>query len=500
MKYLYGASVQGIQDFIFQTNKLKEIGGASELVEQICSVKFKELAGINDDDPNIIINAAGNIKYLFEGETAEADCKKLVRKFPKSISDFAPGITLSQVVVKFEDTTKFTDAINELEKRLKTQRNKAQKITEVGFMALDRMRRTGGVGVEKNDEVWDTATQKKVKAFDDARKEERDVNDKNLYHKFIPDVDKNNIPFDLNEISKSHTNAWIAVIHADGNGLGLLVQRLAKALESKSVGEAKGAFAKFSKELDNSTVAAAQFAFKKLAYKPKQNDKLPIRPIILGGDDITLIIRADLALDFTRHFLEEFEKQTKKNLKFLEKNFGIKDFENGLTACAGIAFIKVTYPMHYGLHLAEELTLKAKKASKKGIPENTIPPSSLSFYKVHASFIEDLKEIEEKTLKAADISFDYGPYFLSADNNKPTISELIDKLEILDAYKDDKSKGVSKLRQWISELYKDKSTADFMMKRMEVINADFYSKMKLNDAIKDNKTIIFDVLQLHSLK
>jgi hypothetical protein len=29
-KYLYGAGIQGIQDFIFVTNKLKEIVGASE--------------------------------------------------------------------------------------------------------------------------------------------------------------------------------------------------------------------------------------------------------------------------------------------------------------------------------------------------------------------------------------------------------------------------------------------------------------------------------------
>ena len=35
MGYLYGASVQGIQNFIFQTNELKDIVGASELVAQI---------------------------------------------------------------------------------------------------------------------------------------------------------------------------------------------------------------------------------------------------------------------------------------------------------------------------------------------------------------------------------------------------------------------------------------------------------------------------------
>ncbi len=39
-KYLYGAAVQGIQGFIFQTNKLKEIAGASEMVEQICTNEF----------------------------------------------------------------------------------------------------------------------------------------------------------------------------------------------------------------------------------------------------------------------------------------------------------------------------------------------------------------------------------------------------------------------------------------------------------------------------
>ena len=31
-KYLYGVSIQGIQEFIFKTNKLKEIIGASKIV------------------------------------------------------------------------------------------------------------------------------------------------------------------------------------------------------------------------------------------------------------------------------------------------------------------------------------------------------------------------------------------------------------------------------------------------------------------------------------
>ena len=68
-QYLYGAAVQGIQSFIFQTNTLREIVGASELVEEICTKMFAEQLGISktnlDNDGNAIINAAGNIKYIF---------------------------------------------------------------------------------------------------------------------------------------------------------------------------------------------------------------------------------------------------------------------------------------------------------------------------------------------------------------------------------------------------------------------------------------------------
>lgn len=102
IKYLYGASVQGIQGFIFQTSKLTEIVGASELVEQICTEFFKEQVGNDYKDENLILGAAGNIKYLFDEENS---CKKLVLKFPKEVMNFAPGITISQAVVKLEGIT-----------------------------------------------------------------------------------------------------------------------------------------------------------------------------------------------------------------------------------------------------------------------------------------------------------------------------------------------------------------------------------------------------------
>lgn len=77
--YLYGASVQGIQGFIFQTNELKDIVGASELVERICTSLFEDNYG-KEGEP--VVLAAGNIKFVFNNREA---CVRAVGEFPKTV-------------------------------------------------------------------------------------------------------------------------------------------------------------------------------------------------------------------------------------------------------------------------------------------------------------------------------------------------------------------------------------------------------------------------------
>jgi hypothetical protein len=459
-KYLYGASVQGIQDFIFKTNKLKEIVGASELVEQICTHEFDTFCqekGITVSSDDVIIKAAGNIKYLFQ---SDEDCKKVVREFPKHIANLAPGITISQAVVPLSgDLPKDIDC---LEQSLKAQRSKVSMPVETGFMGLERDRRAGGVAIPQNvekDEIICSATKAKIEFSEKTQ----------VFKSVAGDVDVNlkNLPLDVEKITKSGKNAWLAIIHADGNALGILLQTLGKKLKENKFSEeqVKTAFSKFSKSLDTATKNAAQTAFKKIVENVWAADKLtcyPIRPVILGGDDLTVIIRADLALDFTIAFLKAFEKETETQFKFLkDKPYEVDGFEKGITACAGIAYIKEKYPFHYGVHLAELLTGKAKKFSKQD--GKLIPPSSLSFYKVQSSFIESLEDMTEKTLTAtiSNVSFDYGPYLIHAKEGEPSVDMLEKKLKVLADEADpkkDKSKGVSKLRQWISELYKEQTT------------------------------------------
>ena len=107
-KYLYGASVQGIQQFIFQTNELKDIVGASELVESICTELFKKVVGQRWKEANQVISAAGNVKYIFEDK---AECEEVVRNFPREVMTNAAGVTISQAVVELGND--FVKSVNE---------------------------------------------------------------------------------------------------------------------------------------------------------------------------------------------------------------------------------------------------------------------------------------------------------------------------------------------------------------------------------------------------
>lgn len=91
-KYLYGASVQGIQSFIFQTNKLKEIVGASEIVKNITDQTFFDTAHIEKNYEGLILATAGNIKCDFS-EADKSILERVVREFPKRVMQEGPGIT-----------------------------------------------------------------------------------------------------------------------------------------------------------------------------------------------------------------------------------------------------------------------------------------------------------------------------------------------------------------------------------------------------------------------
>ncbi|CAA6818421.1 MAG: FIG00471280: hypothetical protein [uncultured Sulfurovum sp.] len=461
-KYLYGASVQGIQDFIFKTNKLQEIVGASEIVKGI-----EKLFIDNYEAEDILLNAAGNIKAVF----TEDECRKVVLEFPKRMMQSAYGITLSQAVVEIVGKKPTQDEINLLEQRLKVQRNRVSIPLDLSLniMALNPSTAKPVVAyrtIQKKSTPVDRATEQKIEA------------NNNFFQKNPHLKEFKN----LSEMSNAKNK--IAVIHADGNGLGMLIPQLHK--QGKKLSE-------FSKALDLAT---------KSAFEKAKSDDMSIRDVILGGDDMVVICNANDALTFTKNFLLYFEEET-------EKELGSK-----LTACAGIAYMNEKYPFHYAIALAEELCSATKKHAKK--INESLAPSSLMFHNIQSSNFQSWSKFvdDELTIKndKQEIRCDFGPYYLD-EENEVKIGDFINTLE---AYRCDGS-PISRLRMWMGELYKSHQYASVMLARINDMaeksadwkscimekNLQRFNRELSNETLiikKDgyDKTPIYDVLQILS--
>lgn len=484
-KYLYGASVQGIQGFIFQTNELKDIVGASELVENICTEMFKPYS----KNGTIVVNAAGNVKCIFSNRT---DCELAVRNFPKDVMEKAPGITISQAVVKLQpDESDFKEQVEELERRLHVQRNKPQRSVTYGTTAMLRSRKTGFPAVKAIEDKGDTdfldeATVAK-RVF--SRPDHPENSTLKLAKKSFgnEDLSFKAVAFDIGELTDK--NDWIAIIHADGNGLGQIV-----ATKNNHPGELK----EFSEKLDAATVKAAQQAHDDIIKSPDycpNGDVVPFRPVVLGGDDMTVICKASLAMRYVTSYIRHFEENTRSNGE-----------ENALTACAGIAYLKSSYPFHYGYRLAEALCEEAKKDAKRKdhLRKDGKAPSCIMFHKIQGSYISNFSQIERNELTIdSKNSLKFGPYYLNPieSEGRWTIKELRDNVARLLDTKKDGNAAKTDIRQWLTIMHEDSEKAFQKERRVKAVASEFNKETfrRATEGQKRGDVFVypaFDMLQL----
>lgn len=180
---------------------------------------------------------------------------------------------------------------------------------------------------------------------------------------------------------------WVAVVHADGNGVGQLFSHLHKVYFGLDY---TTKLHDFSAALDE----VAQRALKE-AVASRQEGADWILPIVIGGDDMTAIMDGRVAFDVTVEFLRRFEQHSAEHpviwevvAEVSEKIDPDRPYPDGLTACAGIAFIKPHHPFSDGYDLAEQLCQSAKAVKKldQGL-------SALDFHVLHDSVGRDLDQL-----------------------------------------------------------------------------------------------------------
>jgi hypothetical protein len=266
----------------------------------------------------------------------------------------------------------------------------------------------------------------------------------------------------------------VAVIYADLSGLGEIFQSVTKPGAAKDRAAVLAVATMIEDIIEGAARAATNAVLLRddvLRRWPESKSKeivqhiVPARPVVLGGDDITILVRADLALPFARRLLEAIEMKSSAAFE----TSPVQLSTSGLSACAGVAIVKAGQPFLMANALAESLCKFAKTRVKFEVADGsrrarTAPyPSALAFH-IGQSTLQEQYEDEilpremKPTVDGSEILLTANPYgvgILDESVGGPTIDALFALARALDAA----PSGRGKLIEAISHLFDDPPAA-----------------------------------------
>jgi len=207
---------------------------------------------------------------------------------------------------------------------------------------------------------------------------------------------------------------WIAVIHADGNGLGGVFLDFDKVIKNSAQNTAAAnryyidTLRRFSIALDECTEAAFCTAAKTLRTA---RDRLPIVPLVLGGDDLTVLCDGRQALEFAVQYIRQFQAEAAKHADVRPVMKAV--IKRDLTASVGVAIVKPHFPFHRAYDLAEELLRSAKDHK---------PHAAIDFQVVYDASVIDLDSMRAYWELADGVRLTARPYLIDdpSDPEQPS--------------------------------------------------------------------------------
>ena len=430
----------GIQPYIFGSNRLRENIGASYLVSQatddwvrnaLDTLKSKIKPKIYAFDPEkhqpeakpyieddelaaeLVYAGGGNTLLLFSDKQYAVQFTQILSK---RILEEAPGINLVAVHQEFDwDSQSLYDVVQNLMKNdldaKKRSRIPSAPLLGLGVTATCRSTQLVAVGESEekfeDDEPYliSREIQKKLDAVPLANRQLREklLNTTSGIYEF---------PFKTDYMGRSEgDSSYVAVIHADGNGMGKRFQEFGKdqcnrdyiiAMRklSHSVNEAGiNALKKVVKILVDSIEVDTDGKIKVMGQFEIKDNYLPFRPLVYGGDDVTFVCDGRLGLELAAIYLEEIEKKP------------IADGKD-IKACAGVCVVKTHYPFARAYQLSEELCRKAKKFVKD---EEKGDFSALDWHLAASGLSGSISEIRDREFQVPAGSLSMRPISLKKE-------------------------------------------------------------------------------------
>ncbi|MDD3925072.1 MAG: hypothetical protein PHT33_00260 [bacterium] len=421
MPVLTAIDVTGVQRFVFSSNRLRDVVAGSWLVYWSTS-NDGALNGLVAKE-NILLAGGGNVIVKFE--SIDKACK-FTSLYTRSLHDKVPGLEVVVVHRSFKDggLAKVLQEIQVELARMKTERIPASPLLGLSVTAACHETGLPATGFDEKDPA--VPLSKEV-----LKRREKSDNAGTRWASFLHKYPGFAFPLELDQLGRTYgETSLIGVVHVDGNGVG---RKIAEWLSTKAENGVKDAdveleYRDWSQAIDRLGREAFQAAVDRVRQAIKETVEddeesmritgqpagldfrltkvdddwmLPLRPILLGGDDLTFVCDGRIALDLAETILSIFDRSTIPQL-------------GKISACAGVAIVRGHAPFIRAYKLAESLCASAKCMLK----EKNDPDCALDWHVGASRPGESVSSIREKQYRANGHQLTCRPYRLNVGKNR----------------------------------------------------------------------------------
>lgn len=409
-------SIEGIQKYISSTGKLREMIGGSEIINYLASPEFYEPI-LNDlkieEDrelsgrPGCCMVAQANAGALCLILPTLQGARDFLATASRQLLAAFPGLPFYGAISEFvfEDSPKgcktYRLARKQAHEIICARRNAAPTPQGCGLMPMLRAARLDGLPavakVDKELISLASAARRNPAMLERSRKRLQGAVQ-------APAGLELAWKDDLQEILGGAGDK-VALICMDGNDLGKLFGQHLQDSADKSLCQSLRAMRELSQRVEACNREAFSHACRRIAQYEAMHRKetgtpivMPLRPLVMGGDDITIIARADIALPFVEMFTRSFDELGRKD-KF---SLGI-----------GMVVMDASYPFAKAFPLAESLQDSAKKLTSHLEPARR--PSSLDYLVLTEDVENEISAVRQRLFTCPDGEILTGKPFVMRD-------------------------------------------------------------------------------------
>ncbi|MCL5808194.1 MAG: hypothetical protein M1418_06565 [Deltaproteobacteria bacterium] len=404
MKYMAAAEVDKIQSIIFASDKLKEMIGASYLIDDTANIVSQILA--RHTTVHLLWRVSGVYKFGADDLNVLASALWEIRE--RLVDDLGLSVTFEIIDLQGNLPVKISPAakpvkriFSELDAGIRQQKDSRHgedgspscpyfapcRILPDEYANYWDSEETGGLQDRRALISGKAVTRRNTKP---------DKHGLPFIGDVLPDK-KLNIPEDLDDLTvPGASDSYIAFIKGDGDRLGQLLSTLdwndATWEKAGSNDDARSRPLKFSERLQEVFKSALREAITKTAIGIPSGKHFPILPLLLGGEDFWILSRRDFALPLVHRIGEIFSQKTKDD-DFLRIAFQVGGITE-ITLSFGVLFAQKGYPFDQQSHLVDEL-LKEAKAYRRMLPTES-PDGCVDFLWLDSSGRETVAQIRSR--------------------------------------------------------------------------------------------------------